>query len=70
MEDREVWRLNLELLPLYFSRKSEQWQKERKIEFLRPLENEYPFKSQSNQVVDGSFNQLLKQENVFISDFS
>ena len=30
MEDREVWRLNLELLPLQPSRKSGQWRKKRR----------------------------------------
>ena len=29
MEDREVWRLNLKLLPQQTSRKSEQWRKKK-----------------------------------------
>ena len=34
MEDREVWRLNLELLPPQPSRKSGQWRKKKKKKIL------------------------------------
>ena len=39
MEDREVWQLNLELLPQQPSRKSGQWRKKKELETLFMLVN-------------------------------
>ena len=42
MEDREVWRLNLELLPPQPSRKSGQWRKKKKKKaLLQPGKQQY-----------------------------
>ena len=69
MENREVWWLNLELLPLNPHGKAGN-EKKREIEFWWPLETDYPFKSLNNQVVDSIFNQQVIRENFLSSDVS
>ena len=51
-------------------RKAGSEKKRKEIEFWKPLENEYPFKSQNNQAVNGIFNQLVLREKIFSSYLS